>query len=122
MIVRILGEGQWVMEPEQLLALNEIDSAVEKAVADGDSVALRAALEQLNTAVRTYGTEVPDEVLAESDLVLPDADSTVEDVRALLDSQSEYYGLIPDHENFESESDFVRPDGVEPDVREDTAR
>lgn len=99
MIIRILGEGQWVMEPEQMLALNEVDAAVEKAVADKDQVALRAALEQLNTGVRTYGVEVPDDVIAESDLVLPDADASVEEVQALLDSQSEYYGLIPDEES-----------------------
>lgn len=114
MIVRILGRGQWVMEPEQLIALNEIDAAVEKAVADGDAEALRASLVQLVDGVHAYGVEVPDEVLAESDLVLPDVDSTVEEVRALLDSQSEYYGLIPDAENFEGEADVVRADGVEP--------
>lgn len=120
MIVRILGEGQWVMEPEQLLALNEIDAAVEKAVEEGDGVALKAALEELNTGVRTYGVEVPFDVLAESDLVLPDVDSTVEEVRALLDSQSEYYGLIPDAENFEGEADVIRAEAVEPGVSGET--
>ncbi|WP_185975662.1 PspA-associated protein PspAA [Tessaracoccus rhinocerotis] len=119
MIVRILGRGQWVMEPEQLIALNEIDAAVEKAVADGDAVALKAALEELVEGVHAHGVEVPDEVLAESDLVLPDVDSTVEEVRALLDSQSEYYGLIPDAENFEGEADVVRAEGVEPGTAEE---
>lgn len=114
MIVRILGQGQWVMEPEQLLALNEIDEAVERAVADGDEATLRAALEQLITGVKTYGTEVPDDVLAESDLILPDSDATLDVVRGLLDSQSEYYGLIPDEETFASEADVVTADGVEP--------
>ena len=41
MIVRILGLGQWTMEPEQLLELNEIDEAVEKAVAEGYRKQLR---------------------------------------------------------------------------------
>lgn len=99
MIIRILGEGQWVMEPEQLLALNEIDAAVEKAVEDGDAQALRSALEELVDGVRRFGIEVPDDVLAESDLVLPDVDASIEEVRALLDEQSDYYGLIPDDEN-----------------------
>lgn len=120
MIVRILGRGQWVMEPEQLIALNEIDAAVEKAVADNDSEALAAALEELVAGVHTYGVEVPDEVLAESDLVLPDVDSSVDEVKALLDSQSEYYGLIPDAENFEGEADVVRAEGVEPGAQEPT--
>lgn len=114
MIIRILGQGQWVMEPEQLIALNEIDAAVEKAVADGDSAVLKQSLEDLVAAVRNQGVEVPDEVLAESDLVLPDVDSSVEEVRALLDSQSEYYGLIPDAENLEGEADVLRAEDVEP--------
>lgn len=114
MIIRILGQGQWVMEPEELIALNEIDAAVEKAVADGDADALKQSLEELVTGVRNFGVAVPDEVLAESDLVLPDVDSSVEEVRALLDSQSEYYGLIPDAENLEGEADVVRAESVEP--------
>lgn len=109
MIVRIMGQGQWVMEPEQLLALNEIDSAVEAAVESGDATALKTALEQLASAVQSHGTQVPDEVLAESDLVLPDVDATVEEVKALLDSTSHYYGLIPDDDTFEPEGDGVDP-------------
>lgn len=109
MIVRIMGQGQWVMEPEHLLALNEVDEAVERAVEKGDDEALRTAIAQLVAGVHAYGTEVPDDVIAESDLVLPDVDSTVEEVRALLDSTAEFYGLIPDAEHFESESDPVAP-------------
>lgn len=122
MIIRILGQGQWVMEPEQLIALNDIDAAVEKAVADGDTEALKVALEELVSGVRANGVEVPDEVLAESDLVLPDVDSTVEEVRALLDSQSEYYGLIPDAENLEGEADLIRPTQVEAGTPEEPTR
>ena len=29
MIVRIMGQGQWVMAPEHLLELNELDRALE---------------------------------------------------------------------------------------------
>ena len=41
MIVRLMGLGQWTMEPEQLLELNEIDEAVEQAVQAGDQEQLR---------------------------------------------------------------------------------
>jgi hypothetical protein len=37
-------------------------------------------------------------VIVESDLVLPDVDATLEEVQELLDSTSEYYGLVPDTE------------------------
>ena len=96
MIVRILGLGQWTMEPEQLLELNDIDEAVEKAVAEGDRKQLRKELQRLVDAVRSNGQEVPDDLIVESDLVLPDVDATLDEVKKLLESTSEYYGLVPD--------------------------
>ena len=103
MIVRILGLGQWTMEPEQLLELNDIDEAVEKAVAEGDREQLRKELQRLVDAVRSNGQEVPDDLIVESDLVLPDVDATLDEVKKLLESTSEYYGLVPDTEvNLES--------------------
>ena len=98
MIVRILGLGQWTMEPEQLLELNDIDEAVEKAVAEGDRKQLRKELQRLVDAVRSNGQEVPDDLIVESDLVLPDVDATLDEVKKLLESTSEYYGLVPDTE------------------------
>ena len=98
MIVRLMGLGQWTMEPEQLLELNEIDEAVEQAGKAGDQEKLHKELQRLVEAVRSNGQEVPDDLIVESDLVLPDVDATLEEVRELLDSTSEYYGLIPDPE------------------------
>ena len=98
MIVRILGLGQWIMEPEKLLELNDIDEAVEKAVAEGDREQLRKELQRLIDAVRSNGQEVPDDLIVESDLVLPDVDATLDEVKKLLESTSEYYGLVPDTE------------------------
>ena len=103
MIVRILGLGQWTMDPEQLLELNEIDEAVEQAVNEGDEVGLRSQLERLVAAVQRLGSEVPDDVIVESDLVLPDVDATLEEVRVLLESTSEYYGLVPDSHQLEGD-------------------
>ena len=101
MIIRIMGLGQWSMEPDQLLSLSEIDETVEQAVVSGDQDALRDALQKLVVGVDGVGVPVPDDVIVESDLVLPHVDATVEEVRALLDSTQEFYGLIPDQ--FEGE-------------------
>ena len=105
MIIRIMGLGQWSLEPDQLIALNEHDEAVEQAVAAGDQDALRGALELMVAGVRATGNAVPDDVIVESDLVLPDVDATVDEVKALLDSTQEFYGLIPDTH----EGEDVRP-------------
>ncbi len=96
MIVRLMGLGQWSLEPEQLLELNEIDQAVEAAVEANNPAELRQGLERLVSAVQAAGTEVPDDVIVESDLVLPDVTASIEEVRALLESISDFYGLVPD--------------------------
>jgi hypothetical protein len=91
MIVRILGEGQRDVSDEQLGALNELDDAVEAAVEKGDEEAFRASLDALLAAVRSGGTPLADESLEDSDLILPPADATLEEVRELLADD----GLIP---------------------------
>lgn len=78
---------------------------MRNAVAAGDQQAMAVALAALSEGVRRLGVEVPDDVIAESDLVLPDTDATVEEVRALLDSTSDYYGIIPDADEELAEQD-----------------
>ena len=92
MIVRIMGEGQWDVPDEHLPALNALDEALEKAVLSGDQQAFRVEMTALLDAVRQQGDRVDDDSLQESDLILPPADSTLEDVRELLGSE----GLVPD--------------------------
>lgn len=91
MIVRILGEGQYEVDADHLEHLNEFDAQIEKAVASEDSEAFRAALSALLTEVREAGTPVPVETIEPSELVLPAAESTISDVRAMLSGE----GLLP---------------------------
>ena len=93
MIVRILNEGQWELGEAALDRLNALDDAVERAVADADQAALSAALQQLLSEVRAAGDRVPDADIRDSDLILPDADASLDDVVALLGESDE--GLIP---------------------------
>lgn len=105
MIVRILGQGQWILEPEHLLELNTLDEQLEERVEAGDEAGMRVALQAMVDGVRRLGVEVPEDVLAESDLVLPDVDLSLVEVKALLDQTSEFYGLIPDSEDDLREDD-----------------
>src|SRR4029453_8500139 len=93
MIVRILNEGQWHLTDDAVRGLNSFDDAVEQAVSTGDQGQLTKALHTLLDRIRTTGTRVPDEEREDSDLILPAADSTREDVRQLLSESEE--GLIP---------------------------
>ncbi len=91
MIVRILGEGQLDVDDGALDRLNELDDAVERAVDADDEAAFGQALTMLLQGVRDVGTPHPAEALDESDLILPPADASIEEVRALLRDD----GLIP---------------------------
>lgn len=91
MIVRILGEGQLVLEKESLAELNQLDDALMAAVEAGEQGAFETAMTALLGKVRELGTPLPVEELKPSDFILPSADSSLDEVRDLLSSD----GLIP---------------------------
>jgi hypothetical protein len=91
MIVRILGEGQYDVSDDALDRLNELDAAVERAVEASDEEAFGGALAALLDGVRTVGVPHAADSLDESDLILPPADASLEEVRDLLGDE----GLIP---------------------------
>ena len=91
MIVRILEEGQWEVADDRLADLNRLDDEVEAAVEAGDEEVFARSMAALLDAVRSAGTPLPVDALKDSDLILPPADATLEEVRDLLTDE----GLIP---------------------------
>jgi hypothetical protein len=91
-IVRIMGEGQVDVADGDLTALNKLDGELEAAIESGDEEKFRGALHALLEQVRTVGKVLPAEEIAPSDLILPPADATMDEVRAMLGDE----GLIPD--------------------------
>ena len=91
MIVRILGEGQYDLSDEAINALNHLDAKVEAAVEAGDQEAFSSALATLLDGVRTAGVAHDADSLEPSDLILPMADATLDEVRDMLSGD----GLIP---------------------------
>ena len=92
MIVRIMGEGQLDVADGDLSALNSLDGELETAIESGDEEKFRTALHALLERVRTVGETLPAADLAPSELILPPADATMDEVRAMLGNE----GLIPD--------------------------
>ncbi|MGZ4436497.1 MAG: PspA-associated protein PspAA [Nocardioidaceae bacterium] len=91
MIVRILGEGQWDVADDRVEDLNTLDAEVEAAIESGDTVTFSHALGALLAAVRAAGEPLPVDSLEDSQLILPPADASLEEVREMLDDE----GLIP---------------------------
>ena len=91
MIVRILGEGQYDVPDEAIDRLNGLDEAVESSVEAGDREAFTGALADLLAGVRDLAVPHEEGSLDISDLILPPADATLEEVRDLLSGD----GLVP---------------------------
>jgi hypothetical protein len=90
-ILRILGEGQLKMTDEAVNELNDLDERLIEAVETGDEGQFQTALANLVSKVRELGQPVPDDYIGPSELILPGADATLEEVKELLSEE----GLIP---------------------------
>lgn len=91
MLIRILGEGQYEMPESSLAELNRLDAALERAL-NTPEPDVQPALDALLDFVRTTGVRPPDHEARESDVILPFADASEEDIRGMLTDE----GLVPD--------------------------
>lgn len=91
MIVRIMGEGQVEIAQADIDVLNELDSELEAAIESDDEDAFRVKLHALLEKVRQVGKALPVDSLEPSELILPPADASIEEVREMLGDT----GLIP---------------------------
>ena len=91
MIVRILSEGQFNLPGAQIDELNEIDNQMVEAVESEDRESFNRLLKEMLDLVREKGTEVPVDELVESDLILPEADLTLEEAEHIFIGD----GLLP---------------------------
>ena len=89
MIVRIATEGQFEVDDSHRDELNRLDN---EAVEAHDQQRFHAALEQMIALVRDRGRALDDDHLSSSDLILPPADTTLEEAAQEFTGQ----GLLPD--------------------------
>jgi hypothetical protein len=90
-IVRILGQGQFRVDDAATAELNQLDADLETAVNRNDEAAFTVALTHLLAQVRANGSPLPPDTLEPSDLILPNEDSSMDEVRKMLTDE----GLIP---------------------------
>ncbi|HEY2641867.1 MAG TPA: hypothetical protein VGI66_18500 [Streptosporangiaceae bacterium] len=91
MIVRILGEGQFEVPDSAAEELNQLDVVLEQAVEGDDEAAFRSALQALLARVREVASAADPDELKPSELIIPQPDATMDEVRKLLSDD----GLIP---------------------------
>jgi hypothetical protein len=91
-IVRIATEGQYELPDEDVDRLNELDNELVTIVEAGDEERFQEVFQSLIELVRSDGKPVADDVLEESDVILPPPDLTF----AEAGHQFTGDGLIPD--------------------------
>src|SRR5262249_55317779 len=83
MIVRILGEGQFMVDDAASAELNTLDAALERAVNEGDEQAFRPALIALHDRVRAPGAPLGGGLPRPAGLILPPSDGAPGGVRRM---------------------------------------
>jgi hypothetical protein len=79
-----MGEGQYQLDDSAVDELNRLDEALESAIEQNDEAAFDAALQALLEKARSLGEALPVDAIEPSDLILPPAGATMEEVHELL--------------------------------------
>lgn len=91
MIVRIMGEGQFVLSDDVIERLSALDDEMEACFERNDEPEFERVRDAMLELVRSSGAAVPDAEIANSDVVLPPSDATIDEVRSMLGAE----GLVP---------------------------
>lgn len=84
MVVRIQGVGQFRVDAETERGLDQLDDQIVAAVDQHDLDAAHTLLQQAIDMVRKGGTQVAADDLAPSDLILPAADASLDEINSLV--------------------------------------
>lgn len=83
-VVRVAGEGQYLLPAAVRPALDGLDQAMVRAVTSEDAAGFASCTSQLLKLVHDNGSKVDAGDLRTSDLIVPAADMTLDDAKALL--------------------------------------
>jgi hypothetical protein len=90
-IVRIAGEGQYRIDDDCVARLNELDEQAVAAVEKGDEDTFTELFARMIDIVRSDGEPLDDDELTTSDVIIPPADTSLDEARADFTGE----GLIP---------------------------
>ena len=84
MIVRVQGSGQYRLDGAAQGELVSIDARLVAALERGAADEAHTLLGQAVSLVRTRGVALPNDDLSPSDLILPPADASLEEIAAVI--------------------------------------
>jgi hypothetical protein len=92
MIVRILGDNQYVLDSTYLDKLNELDNCMVDHLSNEEVDEFSSCLHEMIHTIREKGTPLDPAEILPSDLIVPSPDITPKEARKLFTKE----GIIPD--------------------------
>ena len=87
MIVRILGEGQFELDPSEAASLADLDKQLLAALEADDEATFHKVLGELVEKVRSHGTPVPPDRFVPSELAVPHETASLAELCEFLASE-----------------------------------
>jgi hypothetical protein len=93
-IVRIMGQGQFMVANKILKTLNDIDNSIVQLVSNdrSDDTEFRKRLIELTDIVETNGKQLDPKEIIQSDIILPSPDLSIEEAKRLFKGD----GVVPE--------------------------
>ncbi|HOO54786.1 MAG TPA: hypothetical protein PLY09_09100 [Methanothrix sp.] len=92
MIIRIMGEGQFLVSSALLDDLNVIDNRIVDYVAKNDEASFKRELSSLILTIKGEGKPLDETEIVESDIIVPPGDLTFDEAKRVFSG----CGLIED--------------------------
>jgi hypothetical protein len=92
MIVRILGDNQYVLDSKYLDKLNELDNCMVDHLSNEAADEFSICLNEMIHTIQEKGTPLDPTEIRPSDLIVPSPDITLDEARKLFTKE----GVIPD--------------------------
>jgi hypothetical protein len=81
MIVRISGVGQYELDDDAIKKLDQLDTRLTDALNAGNEEEFKSTLHETISFVQSSGTEVPDDRIVPSEVIIPPDDVTLSEAR-----------------------------------------
>jgi trehalose-6-phosphatase len=93
-IVRIMGQGQFMIDNKILKKLNQIDNSIVQLVSNDrtDNTEFKKRLTELTDIVEKNSKQLDPKEIVQSDIILPSTDLSIEEAKRLFQGE----GLVPE--------------------------
>lgn len=94
-VVRVMGQGQFKVNEETVRDINRVDNTIVEILQNenkADDQEFRTNITKLVQTIVSKGQRLDDKELVESDIIVPDSDTSLEEAKKVFKGE----GIIPE--------------------------